>query len=457
MPPVFEVERPPIAFERFRPLLGPAYDDISDRLEAARLRLQGRTLWNLNSTATGGGVAEMLRPFLADAQGAGFRARWLVIDGDGPFFRVTKKIHNHLHNAGEDQPFTDDDRIIYESTLADRVKEVLRWVAPGDVAVINDPQPLGLAPALVAAGVTCIWRCHIGADDPGPAAHAAQEFLLPHLCSVQACVFSRAAHAWGQLDPDQVRVIPPFIDAFSPKNRELDSGAVTTILQSAGLLGGEEAYLRNPVTLVDGGKPPPPDVPLVTQVSRWDMLKDPVGVIHGFAQHVVPTTGAHLVIAGPATSSVGDDPEGSAVVEACLATWRDLPPEVQPRVHLACLPMADLDENAVRVNALQRASTVVVQKSLAEGFGLTVTEALWKCRPVVGSRVGGIQDQIVPDLSGLLVDPSDLPAFGDAVCRLLSDGTMGTALGRAGHERVRDHYLGAGHLLRWAELAAELV
>jgi trehalose synthase len=197
---------------------------------------------------------------------------------------------------------------------------------------------------------------------------------------------------------------------------------------------------------------------LVVQVSRWDVLKDPIGVMRGFVDHVLPHADGHLVLAGPAVEAVADDPEGSAVLEQTIAAWSDLPADARARVHLATLPMEDGEENAAIVNALQRHATVVVQKSLAEGFGLTVAEAMWKGRPVVASRIGGIQDQIENGKTGLLVDdPRDLAEFGRAVTSLLKDPDWARQLGRNAQENVRDRFLGPRHLLEYAALAADLL
>jgi trehalose synthase len=189
-------------------------------------------------------------------------------------------------------------------------------------------------------------------------------------------------------------------------------------------------------------------IPVVLQVSRWDALKDPLGVISGFAEHVPAETGAHLVYAGPAVAAVADDPEGAEVLRDALALRESLPEEPRSRVHLASLPMTDPEENAIIVNALQRHASVIVQKSLAEGFGLTVAEAMWKARPVVASRIGGIQDQIVDGDSGVLLDdPRDPAAFGAAVGNLLADPSRAEQMGIRARERVRDRFTSLRSLL----------
>jgi trehalose synthase len=196
----------------------------------------------------------------------------------------------------------------------------------------------------------------------------------------------------------------------------------------------------------------------VLQVSRWDALKDPFGVIRGFAEHVDAGTGAHLVYAGPSVEAVADDPEGARVLSEAIALRAELAAEPRSRIHLATLPMADAEENAIMVNALQRHAAVVVQKSLAEGFGLTVAEAMWKARPVVASRIGGIQDQIVHGESGVLLDdPHDLAAYGAALTALLNDPAAAERMGERARERVRDRFTSVRSLLDYLALIRRLV
>jgi trehalose synthase len=195
---------------------------------------------------------------------------------------------------------------------------------------------------------------------------------------------------------------------------------------------------------------------LIVQVSRWDHLKDMAGVLRAFADHVASP--AHLALVGPEAAGVTDDPEGAAVMGECVATYDGLPRPVRARVHLVCLPLDDRDENAAMVNAFQRHATVMVQKSLQEGFGLTVTEAMIKARPLVASRVGGIQDQIGHEREGLLVDdPADLAGFAAAINRLLADPSLAGHLGAAAHTRAVEEFVGDRHLTRYADLLLGLV
>jgi trehalose synthase len=221
---------------------------------------------------------------------------------------------------------------------------------------------------------------------------------------------------------------------------------------------GSPGQVRSHDGLIEGGDPVPRDARVVLQVSRWDHLKDMAGVLTGFADHLskLPDD-VHLMLVGPETSGVSDDPEGAKVFEECKELRLRLPEEARRRVHLCSLPMDDGDENAYLVNALQRHATVVVQKSLIEGFGLTVTEPMWKGKPVIGSRVGGIQDQIVDGESGLLLDdPCDLEAFGAALDRVLGDEALAARLGENARERVRDQYLGDRHLMQYVDLFEQL-
>jgi trehalose synthase len=314
------------------------------------------------------------------------------------------------------------------------------------------------------------WRCHIGVDWENDATRAAWGFLRPHLAAADGYVFSRPEYVPAWVPPEKVWVIPPSIDPLSPKNQDLDDGTVRAILARIGVLDGAAPDGRASFVRSDGamgmvtrlaqitgeGRPAPAD-PLVVQVSRWDRLKDMSGVMAGFADHVAPTCSGYLVLAGPAVTGVADDPEGAAVFGDCLLQWRELPAAARARILLVTLPLDDVDENAAMVNALQRHATVITQKSLAEGFGLTVAEGMWKARPVVGSAVGGIIDQIAPGTGILLPDPRDLASFGTAVRWLLDDPGQASEMGRAAQAHIREHYVGDLHLLRYEGLFSALI
>jgi trehalose synthase len=457
---------------RFRAVVGPQeYADFIALTQRATRRLHGRVIWNVNSTATGGGVVELLGPLLGYSRGSGVDARWVVIRGTPAFFAVTKRLHNHLHGVdGDGAALGATERADYEAALAGGADELSRLVGPRDIVILHDPQTAGLAPAVSATGATTIWRCHVGTDRPNQLARGAWAFLAPYLDFADAFVFSRASYAFEGLAPERVTVIQPSIDAFSPKNAQQDPGQTRAILARAGLApprpGDAATFTRSDgtpgrvdrVAELTEAETLDDDVAVVVQVSRWDWLKDPLGVIAAFTQHVASSANAHLVLAGPATTGVGDDPEGAGVYAAVRAAWHELPWELRRRVHLAALPMDDVEENAAIVNALQRRADVIVQKSLAEGFGLTVAEAMWKRRPVVGSGVGGIQDQIVDGASGFLIgDPTDLAAVGAAVTGLLTDPVRAQQIGVAAHERVRERFLAPQHLGAYLALIELLI
>jgi trehalose synthase len=459
--------------QRLAPLIGP---ERAKRFEAtakaARELLAGRRVLNVNSTASGGGVAEMLRTLLAYARGAGVDTQWVVIKGDPHFFTITKRIHNNLHGApGDGGPLGNSERRHYEEVARANADELLAQVRPRDIVLLHDPQTAGLAHALARAGVIVIWRCHVGADVANEHVDRAWEFLRPYLDPVDAYVFTRRQYTPPWADPERTVVIPPSIDPFSAKNQEVAPADVEAILHYVGLLegdhpGGVATYQREDgsvgridrhVDVLQTGPPPPADAPLVVQVSRWDPLKDMAGVMTAFAEHVDGVGPAHLLLAGPVVTGVADDPEGAATFEHCIEVWRRLPHAERSRIHLACLPMHDTDENAIIVNAIQRHAAIVTQKSLAEGFGLTVAEAMWKSKPIVASAVGGIVDQIVSGEHGLLIDdPRGHAAFGHAVRRLLDDRLYAERLGANARARAIEEFLGDRHLAQYAQLFAQL-
>ena len=440
--------------------------------ERARLLLAGRIVWNVNATAHGGGVAEMLQVLIAYGLGAGVDTRWLVLDGDPEFFTITKRLHNVLHgDAGDGGSLGEREHDHYRSVLAANLALISALVRPQDIVLLHDPQTAGLVEGLRATGAKVVWRCHIGRDTQNERTVQGWTFLRRYVQEADAFIFSRAAYPPEWVRRDHLWVITPSIDPFSAKNRTLNADEVGSILRRVGLLAGADAagpllfsrrdgssgVVRAHRGLIRDGVLPSATDRLVVQVSRWDRLKDMTGVLGGFAAHQTPDD-VHLMLVGPDVSGVTDDPEGAEVLEQCLSRWQDLPAAVRARVHLVCLPMDDVDENALIVNAIQRWACVVVQKSLVEGFGLTVTEALWKGRPVIASAVGGIQDQITDGRDGvLLADPRDQDAFATALRKLLDDPQAAARLGAAGHLRVRDEFLGDRHLGQFGDLFANLV
>src|SRR5215217_3738142 len=375
------VDVPPHPPERFESVMEPeAFERVVQGVTKSREVLGDRTIWNVNSTSKGGGVVELLIPLLGYAKGAG-----------------------------------DDARKAYEAALEENARWLAGQVKENDVVILHDPQTAGLIGPMKRTCAKVIWRCHIGVDTPSDIARGAWDFLRPDVDQADAYVFSREAFVWEDLDDERVKIIAPSIDAFSAKNQELDAATVEAILAAAGIVDGDpsgatfnrgdgtEAKIEHKAEIFEDVRLTPDDR-VVLQVSRWDRLKDPIGVIEGFAEHAsAHETGAHLIYAGPAVEAVSDDPEGAEVLKEAQEFRENLADEARRNIHLVCLPMDDAEENASIVNALQREASVVVQKSLAEGFGLTVAEAMWKARPVIGTAVGGIQDQLIDGETGVLL------------------------------------------------------
>lgn len=364
-------------------------------------RMAGQRVAMVNSTRVGGGVAEILDRMVPLLNELGLRVRWEVIEGSEPFYRVTKAFHNALH--GKPEAITPD---MFQLFLEVGRLNAERLVLDDDVVFIHDPQPITLVeqrrPDQTARW---IWRCHVDVSRP---LQAVWKFLQPFILKFDAAVYSSPAFA-QQMPMEQI-LIAPSIDPLSDKNRELGSEEVKAVLQKLDI---------------------PQDRPIVTQISRFDYLKDPVGVIEAF-RRVRKSVKSRLVLAGGGAS---DDPEGEEVLNRVREAAKG-----SPDIHLLMLP----PNSHIEINALQRASAVVVQKSLREGFGLTVSEALWKARPVVASAVGGIPLQVKHRYSGLLVHSVEGAAY--AIKQLLSNPEYAKRLGENGREHVRQNFLLTRHL-----------
>ena len=341
-----EVHVAPLSIERMQRLIDPeGWNRLMVGLGKAHELLDDRQLWNVNSTAAGGGVAEMLRSWVGLARGLGIGMRWLTIAGDADFFEITKRLHNQLHGSpGDGGSLGDRERGVYERVGRDNVASVLDAIGPGDVVFLHDPQTAMLIPDVVAAGRTVVWRCHVGTDESNPYSEAAWGFLEPYVTEADAAVFSREAFVPGYCQGMTTMIVPPSIDALSPKNQEIERDAMEAILCRAGLIECE-ARVEPAYELPDGtvrrverrcevvGAGPLPDTEcaIVTQVSRWDRLKDPIGVMRGFALALAAGADAHLVLAGPSLGSVADDPEGLEVFAEVEVAWRALPEDVRAR------------------------------------------------------------------------------------------------------------------------------
>lgn len=366
-----------------------------DELRALAAQLSGRTVQMVNSTAMGGGVAEILNRLIPLIQELGLRPRWDVITGGEDFFEVTKAFHNALH--GEPYQARKES---FDLFLATNEMNRKRLEFDCEFTVIHDPQPVALIEARTRQEGHWIWRCHIDLSHPNPEVWG---FLRPFVYRYDGAMFSAPQFARQLPVPQYLSY--PCIDPLSEKNVDLDPEYIQEVVERFG---------------IDRARP------IITQISRFDRLKDPIGVVRAY-QIVRRYMDCQLVLAG---GSAADDPEGEVVLEEVRREAKD-----DPDIHLLNLPPWSASE----INALQRASTIIVQKSLREGFGLTVTEALWKKKPVVASAVGGIPAQVIHKHTGLLAHSIEGTAY--QIRFLLSNPALAQKLGEQGHEHVRENFL----------------
>ncbi len=380
------------------PIVGQGRIDELVRLSGL---LRGRVVQNINSTAVGGGVAEILTRMIPLLKGLGIEARWDVIRGNERFFAVTKAMHNGLH--GVPVSFSPEDKALFREVN----RANLDTVAPfGDIVFIHDPQPIGLVERRRdAPGSRWVWRCHIDFTRPQP---DIWRFLRRYIKAFDAAVFS--APAFARSLPIRQILISPSIDPLSEKNRELTEAEIEAVCSGFG---------------IDRRRP------IITQISRFDYLKDPIGVVQAYKM-VKRHVDTQLVLAGGGAT---DDPEGQKVLDEVRTVAAG-----DPDIFVLLLPPG----SDLAINALQRASSVVLQKSLREGFGLTVAEALWKAKPVIAGAVGGIPLQITHKFSGILSHSIEGTAFW--IKQLLQEPAYASALGCNGREHVRENFLITRHI-----------
>jgi trehalose synthase len=378
--------------EDYEPIIGRGY---IEELRMLGTRLSGKVIQNINSTYVGGGVAEILSHLVPLCNQIGVNIHWDIIKGNNPFFDVTKKFHNALH--GKDEMVSPEEFALFMETTQQNIQDMPLY---GDIIFIHDPQPAALILKRKEIGKKWIWRCHIDLSNPNP---QVWRFLNDFVVQYDAAIFSSPNFAQNLPIPQYL--IPPSIDPLSDKNRDLLPETVNSVLKK---------YNLNQ------------DKPMVIQVSRFDYLKDPIGVITAF-ERVRRNLDCQLVLAGGTAS---DDPESVKVLQEVRERAGS-----NPDIHILDIP----PNSDIEINALQRAATVVMQKSLKEGFALTVSEALWKRKPVIASAVGGIPLQIRNRFTGLLVHSIDGAVY--ALRQLLTNKEFADWLGENGRNHVKQNFL----------------
>jgi trehalose synthase len=456
------------------------------RAEASMLtqRLRRRKVWLINSTARGGGVAEMLPTQVLLMRELGIDAHWAVMTTkNNEFFKLTKQLHNLIHGEG-DPRLASADKSLYDEVSRATARELGQHICRADIIVVHDPQPLGAAAVLKKnIGAPMVWRCHIGLDRHTPATRAAWNFLKPYADACDQAVFSAPEYIPDFLS-GRASIIHPALDPLSHKNRTLNPHKLVGVLCNAGL-----SHCHGPVltpafpTLAQrlrpdgtfGADTEPNGIdllyrPIVTQISRWDRLKGFRPLLEGFlvlkkrlgdaSSHFAPRQRRRLhilrlVLAGPDPESIQDDPQAREVLEDLRQRYCRLTAKQQDDIVLLTLPMASRKHNALMVNALQRCSTIVAQNSIQEGFGLTATEAMWKAVPVMGTRACGLRQQIRDGVDGWLVrDPEDPEEIADALIQMLDNPRRQETWGRNAQLRVHQEFLIFSQLSRWLRVLA---
>ena len=395
----------------YRPIVG---DEVIAEIEELAAPLEGYRVLHVNATAFGGGVAEILATLVPLMRDVGLDAEWQVIEGEDEFFNVTKACHNGLQ--GMDIPFTGEMKAVWR-----RYNEMnaRRFEGEYDFVVVHDPQPAGLLHYHGGAGGKhWAWRCHIDTSNPNP---AYWDFFAPYFAEYEAGIFTMEQYVGPGVAFQHLAIITPTIDPLSPKNAPMAEDRAREIVADFG---------------IDVSRP------LVTQVSRFDPWKDPLGVIDAYRIVKAQVPGVQLALVG---SMASDDPEGWHYVDRTIRhAGEDFDVHILHNFH---------GVGALEVGAFQTASDVVVQKSTREGFGLVVTEGLWKGKPVVGGNAGGIPLQVLDGQTGFLVDSAD--ACGEKVLYLLQRPDEAARMGAAAREHVRKNFLITRHLADYLRLFAD--
>ncbi|MGI9547817.1 MAG: glycosyltransferase [Flavobacteriaceae bacterium] len=448
-------------------------------------KLKGCTIWMVNSTASGGGVAEMLPSQMRIMRALGVKIEWLVIEAnDHHFFDLTKRIHNAIHGAG-DTEFTEEDRNIFEDVNRRNLDKAVEMIQDGDLVVIHDPQPMPLGGMIKAKrDVKLVWRCHIGLEEHNDTTRAVWKFLFPYMENYDHFVFSLPAYVPEQIK-DRASLIPPAIDPLSHKNRTLWMAKCIGILQQSGITNHHEPllypYYKHQVRRVmpDGSYNSVNhhsnlDItyrPVVLQISRWDRLKGFKELMEAFILMKTKNEAkkdkstvtykrikyTRLIFGGPDPKFVSDDPEGMQVLNELIEQYKQVSKDLQEDIAILLLPLDNPKENALIVNALQRSSSFVVQNSIQEGFGLTATEAMWKQRPVLVSGAAGLRFQVQHNVNGIITpDPTDIEQLAQVLEKMLNRPKERDKWGFNARNRVIDKFTLFSQINSWLNVLAQI-
>jgi trehalose synthase len=447
-------------------------------------KIKERKIWMINSTAQGGGVAEMMPRMISFLRQLGLNAEWVVASSEQKeFFSLTKKIHNLIHGVPQDR-ITEEEIRIYEKENENNALEFLQLAKPDDIIVIHDPQPLPMALYLNnKIELHFIWRCHIGLDKHTDITSTAWKFLQHYITQFQTSIFSATEYIPFFLTGNAI-VIPPGIDPLDHKNRDMPLPKLVGVLCNSNLVSQIHPVLSPPFTdparklQYDGSFQSPllPNEigilfrPLIVQISRWDRLKGFLPLMKGFIElknnkkkyyrndrHSRKIELANLILAGPDPNFVNDDPEGNESLNELIDFYKSIPNEIKKDIAILKLPMTSRKYNELIVNSLQRAASIVVQNSIREGFGLTVTEAMWKAKNVIGSSACGIREQIRDKIDGELInDPLDVLEIADTLNLSLKNEKNGEVHGYNAQKRVIEHFLIFTQVRKWLRLFASL-
>jgi len=397
---------------QYAPIVG---SNVIDHLRQLAEPLKGMKIMHVNSTREGGGVAEILNRLIPLKQELGLEASWEIVAGDAQFYQCTKKMHNTLQ--GNRIPISSELLNHYEAVNGENYERLKSQLEEADIVFIHDPQPAPLLKYCQSRKGKWVWRCHIDASRPF---RQVWKYLKNYVMNYDASIYSLPAFA--QPMPHRLYIIPPSIDPLSDKNVALDEDEIQGVCSGYGL---------------------DPERPIISQISRFDRFKDPVGVIRAYRMAKAFGPPLQLVLAGGTAS---DDPEGEEVLAEVNAAAKD-----DPDIHVLLLP-----PDAHRtINALQRLSTIVIQKSVKEGFGLTVTEALWKGRPVIGGDAGGIRLQVVNHQTGFLVKTAEGAAL--RIRYLLKHEDRRQEMGETARNFVMENYLLTRHLREYLTLMVAII